>query len=68
MAIMTHGDFKPGEICRADGVYECHTCRARSATSRITMQKAGTFPECPSCKERGGIEWDMIWKLFVEPR
>ena len=63
MPTMVHGDFKPGEICRANGAYECRTCRSVGRASRITMERGGTFPECPSCKERGALEVDTIWKI-----
>ena len=68
MPRMTHGDFKPGEICLAGGSYECRTCAARSRASgvprasQVLMEQRGTFPECPSCKEAGAPEVDMIWK------
>ena len=64
MPTMVHGDFKPGEICRASGGYECATCVARSRASRVTLEQGGTFPECASCKERGALEVDTIWKLI----
>jgi NAD-dependent SIR2 family protein deacetylase len=60
---MVHGDFKPGEICKASGTYQCRTCQTRSRSSRIEMKEGGTFPECASCKERGALEIDTIWKL-----
>ena len=62
MPIMVHGDFKPGEVCRADGQYRCVTCAGRSRESNLKMEKARSFPECPSCKERGALEIDTIWK------
>ena len=60
---MVHGDFKPGEICRVSGAYECRTCRSVSRASTIERESGGTFPECASCKERGALEVDTIWKL-----
>ena len=65
---MMHGDFKPGEICKASGIYQCRTCQARSRVSRVEMQRGGTFPECASCKERGALEIDTVWKLAESAR
>jgi len=59
---MIHGDFKPGEICQAPGSYECRTCRTFSRTQTVHMAQGGTFPECASCKERGDLEVDTVWK------
>jgi hypothetical protein len=60
---MVHGDFKPGEVCRLAGAYECRTCRKLSKASSIRLDKGGVFPECAVCKERGAVEWDTLWKL-----
>jgi len=62
---MLHGNFKPGEICRAEGTYECWTCRQCSRDSRVQMERDKSFPECASCKERGALEVDTLWKLVA---
>ena len=61
--MMIHGDFKPGEVCRLSGGYECRTCRQLGRSSKVHMERGGTFPECASCKERGALEIDTIWKI-----
>ena len=58
-----HGDFKPGEICKAAGSYACRTCARLKLDSRLTMELGGTFPLCPKCAERGALEIDTVWKL-----
>jgi hypothetical protein len=64
MRTMIHGDFKPGEVCRTAGVYECRTCKGRSRASSVSVEQGQAFPECASCKERGALEVDTIWKLL----
>ena len=60
---MLHGDFKPGEVCKTTGPYVCRPCAQRKIASRISMEKGGTFPLCPTCAERGALEIDTVWKL-----
>ena len=63
MKAMIHGDFKPGEVCRETGEFECRTCKARSVRTTIRLEKGSPFPECAACTGRGVPEVDVIWKI-----
>lgn len=65
---MVHGDFKPGERCKAAGQYGCATCKSFGRVSTIQLEAGKAFPECGSCKERGALEVDTVWKVNAPGR